>query len=81
MIYALYPQQNISIWVVDGKAKVNCVIACGHSIIKRTAKTNIGDMMLARGGGGHPAAGICQVPFDDADQELQALITAMKTAG
>jgi nanoRNase/pAp phosphatase (c-di-AMP/oligoRNAs hydrolase) len=81
MIYALYPQQNISIWVVDGRAKVNCVIACGHSIINRTSKTNIGDLMLARGGGGHSAAGTCQVPYNDADQELQALIAAMKTAG
>jgi nanoRNase/pAp phosphatase (c-di-AMP/oligoRNAs hydrolase) len=81
MIYALYPQQNISIWVVDGRNKLNCVVACGHSIINRTSKTNIGELMLAHGGGGHQAAGTCQVPYEEADKELQTLINAMKNAG
>jgi nanoRNase/pAp phosphatase (c-di-AMP/oligoRNAs hydrolase) len=81
MIYALHPAENISIWVVDGRAKLNCVFACGHSIINRTSKTNVGELMLAHGGGGHHAAGTCQVPYDDADKELQSLIDAMKAAG
>jgi nanoRNase/pAp phosphatase (c-di-AMP/oligoRNAs hydrolase) len=81
MIYALHPAENISIWVVDGRAKLNCVIACGHSIINRTSKTNVGELMLTHGGGGHQAAGTCQVPYEDADKELQVLIDAMKLAG
>jgi nanoRNase/pAp phosphatase (c-di-AMP/oligoRNAs hydrolase) len=81
MIYALHPAENISIWVVDGRAKVNCVFACGHSIINRTSKTNIGELMLAHGGGGHHAAGTCQIQYDDADKEMQSLVDAMKAAG
>lgn len=81
MIYALHPEENISIWVVDGRAKQNCVFACGHSIINRTSQTNVGELMLAHGGGGHQAAGTCQVPYDDADKELQVLIDAMRADG
>jgi nanoRNase/pAp phosphatase (c-di-AMP/oligoRNAs hydrolase) len=81
MVYALYPEQNVSIWTIDGRNKQNCVFACGHSIINRTSKTNIGDLMLQFGGGGHQAAGTCQVPYEEADATLAKLIDAMKKNG
>lgn len=81
MVYALYPEQNISIWIVDGRAKLNCVFACGHSIINRTAQTNVGTLMLTYEGGGHHAAGTCQVPYDQANDTLSALIAEMKLNG
>lgn len=80
MIYALFPEQNISIWIVEGKGKINCVFACGHSIITRSSTTDVGALMLQYGGGGHKAAGTCQVPFDDADKVLGELVTKMKKA-
>ena len=81
MVYALCPEQNVSIWTIDGRNKQNCVFACGHSIINRTSNTNIGDLMLAFGGGGHQAAGTCQVPYEEADATLAKLIDAMKKNG
>ncbi|MGB8954844.1 MAG: exopolyphosphatase [Tumebacillaceae bacterium] len=81
MVYALFPEQNISIWTIDGRAKQNCVFACGHSILNRTSQTNIGALMLKNGGGGHRVAGTCQVPYDDADRVLQELIDTMKHDG
>lgn len=81
MVYALFPEQNISIWAIDGRAKQNCVFACGHSILTRTSQTNIGALMLKNGGGGHRVAGTCQVPYDDADRVLQELIDTMKHDG
>ncbi|MFC0212377.1 exopolyphosphatase [Paenibacillus chartarius] len=81
MVYALFPEQNISIWVVDGRAKQNCVFACGHSILNKTSKTNIGELMLKNGGGGHHAAGTCQVPYEQAEETLQSLIGSMKRDG
>jgi hypothetical protein len=81
MIYALYPQQNISIWVIDGKEHQNCVFACGHSIINRTSKTDTGKLMLQSCGRGHHEAGTCQLPYDHADQVLQELIDTMKKNG
>lgn len=81
MVYALYPEQNVSIWIVDGRGKQNCVFACGHSIVNRTSKTDIGALMLKFGGGGHKAAGTCQVPYDAANETLQALVASMKQDG
>ncbi|MBI4666660.1 MAG: exopolyphosphatase [Nitrospinae bacterium] len=65
MVYALFPEQNISIWLIDGRAKQNAVFAVGHSIVNRTSKTNVGSLMLKYGGGGHPKVGTCQVPYAD----------------
>ncbi|WP_284640967.1 exopolyphosphatase [Paenibacillus silviterrae] len=81
MVYALYPEQNISIWAIDGKGKQNAVFACGHSIINRGSRTDIGTLMLQNGGGGHKAAGTCQVPYEQADAVLEQLIATMKSNG
>jgi oligoribonuclease NrnB/cAMP/cGMP phosphodiesterase (DHH superfamily) len=80
LIYSLYPEQNISIWIVDGRNKMNCVFAVGHSIVNRTCKTDVGSLLLKYGGGGHRVVGTCQVPYDQANTVLQELITVMKEA-
>jgi nanoRNase/pAp phosphatase (c-di-AMP/oligoRNAs hydrolase) len=79
--YALYPEQNISLWIVDGRNQQNCVIAAGHSIFNRSAKTDVGSLMLKLGGGGHRVAGTCQVPYGDADRVIGELIARMKADG
>ena len=77
MIYSLYPEQNISIWVVDGRAKQNCVLAVGHSIINRTCKTDVGLLTLKYGGGGHSVVGTCQVPYKSANQVISEMVEKM----
>jgi nanoRNase/pAp phosphatase (c-di-AMP/oligoRNAs hydrolase) len=37
--------------------------------------------MLQNGGGGHRAAGTCQVPYENADQVLKQLVETMKQNG
>ena len=74
MIYALYPNCNISIHVLWGLKKQNTVFATGKSIFDRTSKTNIGELMLKYGGGGHHAAGTCQVANDVSDKTIKELI-------
>ncbi len=81
VIYALFPQTNISIHVMWGVQKQNTVFATGKSIIDRGSKTNVGELMLAYGGGGHQAAGTCQVDNDQADATLQALIARINADG
>ncbi len=81
VLYTLYPQQNISIQVILGKGKQNMVFTCGHSIINRTAKTDVGSLMLKHGGGGHRQVGTCQVPFDGWERVLAGLIATMKADG
>ena len=74
-IYALFPQCNISIHQMWGLKKQNTVFAIGKSILDRGCRTNVGELCLSYNGGGHSAAGTCQVGNDEAQQVLQALIT------
>lgn len=80
MIYALYPEQNVNLWIVDGFQKQNCAIACGHSIINRTCGTHVGFLLRGYGGGGHEAAGTCQVPYADADRVIEELVEKFKSS-
>ena len=78
LVYSLFPEQNVSLWVVDGREKKNCSIACGYSILNRSCKVDVGALMLKYGGGGHVMVGTCQVPYDDADKSIEELVAALK---
>ncbi|MCA1941155.1 MAG: exopolyphosphatase [Caenispirillum bisanense] len=81
MIYALFPQTNISMHVMWGFQKQNTVFAVGKSIFDRSSKTNVGKLMLEYGGGGHMAAGTCQVENSMAEEALAALIDRITADG
>jgi nanoRNase/pAp phosphatase (c-di-AMP/oligoRNAs hydrolase) len=81
MVYALFPDANISIHVAWGRNKQNVVYSTGKSIINRSSKTNIGELMLKHGGGGHKAAGGCQPSIDKADKVLDDLISKINQDG
>lgn len=80
-IYALFPQCNISIHVLWGVKQQNTVFATGKSIFDRSSNTNVGELMLRYGGGGHLAAGTCQVENDRADAVLKELIAKINADG
>ena len=81
LIYALFPSANISIHVMWGLKQQNPVLACGKSILDRSSQTHIGHMMLALNGGGHAAAGTCQVANDQADAVLAKLTARINQDG
>lgn len=81
IIYALFPQCNISIHRLWGLKQQNTVFAIGKSILDRSSKTNVGELCLKYGGGGHEAAGTCQVENDQADTVLNELIEAINRDG
>lgn len=81
IIYALFPQCNISIHKMWGFQKQNIVFATGKSIFDRSSKTNVGELMLKYGGGGHFAAGTCQIEIDKAEIVQQELITTITADG
>jgi len=81
MIYALYPDCNVSIHELWGMKKQNTVFATGASILNRSSKTNIGELMLENGGGGHQNAGTCQIDNDKADSVLKQLIAKINANG
>ncbi len=76
--YALYPDTNVSIQQIWGFRQQNTVYTVGKSIINRSSKANIGELMLGYGGGGHMNAGTCQVPHEDADKVLAELIDKLQ---
>ena len=78
LLYTLFPQQNISVWVVDGKKKVNTVVTVGHSVTNRTCQVDVGSLMLKYGGGGHKTVGTCQVAYEDTDRVIREIVTAVK---
>lgn len=81
MIYALFPQVNISIHVLWGVQKQNTVFATGKSILDRSSKTNVGELMLKYGGGGHQAAGTCQIDNAQTTTTLKELIKQINADG
>jgi len=81
IIYAVFPQCNISIHRIWGLKQQNTVFAIGKSILDRSSKTNVGELCLSHGGGGHEAAGTCQVSNDMADIVLKALIDNINADG
>lgn len=81
MVYALYPQCNISIHVMWGLKQQNTVFATGKSIFDRGSNTNVGELMLQYGGGGHQAAGTCQIDNDRAETVLNELIARINADG
>ena len=81
VVYAAFPETNISIHVMWGLKKQNTVLAVGKSILNRTSKTNIGDLCLKYGGGGHENAGTCQVENHDAERILKELVARTNADG
>jgi nanoRNase/pAp phosphatase (c-di-AMP/oligoRNAs hydrolase) len=81
MIYALYPQCNISVHIMWGRQQQNTVFAVGKSIFDRSSRTNIGALMLEFGGGGHNAAGTCQIANEKARDVLSELIARITADG
>lgn len=80
MVYALFPQCDLSIHVMWGMRKQNTVFAIGKSIIDRGSEVDVGAACLAYNGGGHQAAGTCQVTNEEAEGVKQELIFALQTA-
>ncbi len=81
MVYALFPECSISMHVIWGLKKQNTVFAIGKSIFNRTSATNIGELVLEHGGGGHVAAGTCQIANDSAERIKHDLIARILSDG
>ncbi|HEY4373916.1 MAG TPA: exopolyphosphatase [Burkholderiales bacterium] len=80
-LYGMYPDANISIHCMWGPEKAKTVFATGKSIVNRSSKTNIGELMLKYGGGGHQNAGTCQVENGEAEKVLGELIGKINADG
>jgi len=78
--YVLYPEQNISIRIANGKNKAFAMISVGNSIIKNTSRINVGSLTLKYGGGGHQRVGTCQVPYEDVDTVVAEMLDVINAS-
>ena len=74
MVYAMWPEVELSIHVAWGFKKQNTAVMIGKSIINRSSNFNIGELCLSYGGGGHANAGTCQLDNDKIDAVLPVII-------
>ena len=77
MVYAMYPEIEISVHVAWGFKKQNTAVMIGKSIINKNSKVDIGELCLEYGGGGHANAGTCQLDNDKVDNELPTIIAKL----
>lgn len=80
MIYALYPDAEISIHVAWGFRRQNTAVMIGKSIVNKASNADIGELCLRYGGGGHRNAGTCQLDNDTVDRQLPDIIAALNQA-
>lgn len=73
----MYPEQNISAWIVSGRGGKGCSAAVGYSILNRTSTVDVGSLMLKYNGGGHKAVGTCQFSDENMDTELPKMLTEL----
>ena len=81
MIHALFPEVNNSVRAIRGLRRMNTVFAVGKSVFNRTSRTNIGELVLKYGGGGHEAAGMCQTDNGEAPRILEEVIRQINADG
>ena len=77
MVYALYPETQISVHVAWGFRKQNTAVMIGKSILDKRSNANIGELCLSYGGGGHANAGTCQLDNDKVDAALPNIIASL----
>ena len=80
MIYSMYPEQNISAWIVSGRGGKGCSAAVGYSILNRTCNVDVGSLMLKYNGGGHKKVGTCQFTDENMETELPKMLAELSEA-
>jgi nanoRNase/pAp phosphatase (c-di-AMP/oligoRNAs hydrolase) len=78
--YTLFPEQNISIRISDGKANAFAMISVGHSIFNRSSQIDVGSLTLKYGGGGHRTVGTCQVKYMDVDRIVKEMLSRINSS-
>jgi hypothetical protein len=78
MIYALFPECNVSLQIIPNHAGTKTTIAVGKSFLDRSLTVDIGKAMRECGGGGNRNAGACDVDNDRVDIVVSNLINTLQ---
>ena len=80
LVYALYPEVNVSARIHWGPERRFPMLLLGHSIFRRTCRTNVGELAARYGGGGH--RGAASVPLmSEPDQQIAMIVGELKANG
>ncbi|MDR0920488.1 MAG: exopolyphosphatase [Oscillospiraceae bacterium] len=78
LIYSLFPQCNLNIWIISGRGGMGCSCAIGHSIINKNSPVDVGKICLKYGGGGHFRVGTCQFPDENMNRKVKEVIKELR---
>ena len=79
MIYSMYPDQNVSAWIVSLRGGQGASAAVGYSILNKTCTIDVGSLMLKYHGGGHRKVGTCQFTQEEMETELPKMLEELVT--
>jgi len=81
LVYALFPESNVSLRLQWGPGRNFVAASLGHNIFNRTSNTHCGELASDFGGGGHRGAAACPLDTDRAEAQIAGLIRRLKEAG
>jgi hypothetical protein len=73
LVYSLFPHCTVNVKIINHENEM-ASIKVGHSILKRGCAVNVGKMLSGFEGGGHPGAGACRVPRQQASGYLKRIV-------
>ena len=78
LVYAVFPEANVSIRLHWGPQRESVVAVIGHSIFNRTCPIDVGDLAARYGGGGHRGAGSIPIEPGAVDETIRAFINELR---
>ena len=77
LVYSLFPDCTVNVKIIYDKNNL-ASIKVGHSILNRNCRVNVGKMLSAFEGGGHPGAGACRFAREKAPDYLERIVGILK---
>ncbi len=81
LVYALFPDANVSLRLHWGPGRRFVVAAMGHSIFNRTCQTDLGELAERNGGGGHRRAASTPLGLDNVEVKIGAIVAELRSRG
>ena len=79
LVYSMFRDSNVHVRIrYDSRDSRRIIVNVGHSIFNRTCKVNVGLMLSAFEGGGHPGAGSCTFSAGMADTYIPQIIQILR---
>ncbi len=77
LVYCLFPDCTVNVKIIFDEDNL-ASIKVGHSILNRGCEVNVGKMLSAFEGGGHPGAGACRFARDKAPDYLNRILHILR---